>query len=402
MRFSEVQHQARAISILRRALARGRTHHAYLFDGPEGVGKERAATALAARLLCTNPGLKAGDDACGRCESCRVLAAGNHPDFHLIHRGLHKFHPDRAVRQRTGLFLTVDLVRHFLIEPAANAPALGRRRVFIVRDAERMNEQAQNALLKTLEEPPGQACIVLVTSAAGRLLPTIRSRCQRVPFDFLPTDFVRARLADARCSPSQARVLAALSQGSLGAGLRWAEGRLLDELDTAAEFLRGASLIHPEKAAEKLVEAGKRLAQRLAGEKVDDTGESSEPADAGDEADETESEPAEAGPSRASSRSVPTDQLREGMKLMLLLVAALLREALLEKAQGAAGLRAFESAPPVVPALAGYFDPPGLADAIEAVALAERMLDRNVAPRMACEYLCAAILGEAPAAQVVL
>ena len=98
MRFSDVQHQDRALSIVRRALASGRMHHAYLFDGPEGVGKELAARALAARLLCEAPDLAENADACGECRACRLFAAGNHPDYHLIHRGLHKRHPDRTIR----------------------------------------------------------------------------------------------------------------------------------------------------------------------------------------------------------------------------------------------------------------------------------------------------------------
>ena len=205
------------ISILRRALGSGRTHHAYLFDGPAGVGKELTARALVRGCCVRMTAAPADADACGQCWPCRLLTTENHPDFHLIHRGLHKLHPDRAVRQRKGLFLGVDLIRHFLIEPAAMKPAQGRRRVFLIRDAERMNEEAQNALLKTLEEPPGTACLILVTASALRLLPTIRSRCQVVPFALLPTDFVSGELA-ARLglSSADARALAALAGG------RWA------------------------------------------------------------------------------------------------------------------------------------------------------------------------------------
>ncbi|MBW7904132.1 MAG: DNA polymerase III subunit delta' [Phycisphaerae bacterium] len=400
MRFSDVQHQPRAVSLLRRSLRSGRTHHAYLLDGPLGVGKELAARALAARLLCEGDALPPDADACGACRACRLMAADNHPDFHLVHRGLLAFHPDRAVRQRSGLFLTVDVIRHFLIEPAANAPTLGRRRVFLLRDAERMNEQAQNALLKTLEEPPGSACLILVTSAASRLLATIRSRCQRVPFDLLPGAFVAQRLAEARVPDEQARLLAALSQGSLGAALRWAQGRLLDDLEDVAQLLSGARLIHPEKTGEQMVEIARRLALRLAqasatGDADADEDEPRAEPDSDDGEADAESDGRRA-PGRAAERAVPTDQLRDALKLVLMLAAAIFREALLHRVEAAGTLRAFERPPAAVETLSSRLSAARLADALEAVGQCERMLDRNVAARLACERLCVAVLAETP------
>jgi len=233
--FRDVQHQDRALSILRRALVSGRTHHAYLFDGPEGVGKELAARALAARLMCRSAADAVGGlfgagappfEPCGECASCRAFAGGSHPDFHLIHRGLHELHPDRTVRRGSGLYLPIDVIRDFLIEPAALRPALGARRLFLVRDAERMQDPAQNALLKTLEEPPGQAALILVTPSAERLLATIRSRCQRIPFAPLPAEFVAARLAALTgCDAATARALARGAGGRAGRGRVRTAGR---------------------------------------------------------------------------------------------------------------------------------------------------------------------------------
>jgi hypothetical protein len=304
------------------------------------------------------------------------------------------------VRQRSGLFLTVDVIRHFLIEPAANAPTLGRRRVFLLRDAERMNEQAQNALLKTLEEPPGSACLILVTSAASRLLATIRSRCQRVPFDLLPGAFVAQRLAEARVPDEQARLLAALSQGSLGAALRWAQGRLLDDLEDVAQLLSGARLIHPEKTGEQMVEIARRLALRLAqasatGDADADEDEPRAEPDSDDGEADAESDGRRA-PGRAAERAVPTDQLRDALKLVLMLAAAIFREALLHRVEAAGTLRAFERPPAAVETLSSRLSAARLADALEAVGQCERMLDRNVAARLACERLCVAVLAETP------
>ncbi|MEW6252074.1 MAG: DNA polymerase III subunit delta' [Planctomycetota bacterium] len=388
MRFSDVQHQDRALSILRRALRSGRTHHAYLLEGPEGVGKELAARALAARLLCEAETRPLDADACGDCRACRLLAAGNHPDFHLIHRGLHKFHPDRVIRGGKGLFLVVDLIRQFLIEPAAMKPAQGRRRVFIIRDAERMNEQAQNALLKTLEEPPGAAVLILITSSATRLLPTIRSRCQVVPFQHLPAVFVSAQLVGrAGLAPPDAAALAGLSEGRLGIALRWHQMGLRAAIAEVGRALGGLHERNPEVFAKTLIDLATELAQR-ARQVGDEPGAEPEAADATEDVD---SEP-QAG--RSSAKAVPTDELRDALKLVLLLVAAFHRDALLEQLRSAA--------PRFVPgertqvAALSAMGSGRLDTCLRAVAEAERMLDRNVAPQLAGEHLAVALMGELP------
>lgn len=374
MRFSEVRHQDRALSILRRALRSGRMPHAYLFEGPEGVGKELAARALAARLLCENDALAPDADACGKCLACRLIAADNHPDFHLIHRGLHKVHPDRAIRQRKGLFLAVDLIRYFLIEPAAMKPAQGRRRVFVIRDAERMNEEAQNALLKTLEEPPGEACLILVTASAARLLPTIQSRCQRVPFGLLPIDFVAQELMGRLGVPAEnARALAALSDGRLGVAIRWQRMSLLTALDTVSACLGRVPEGDPEAFAKSLIELATELAERARQASEDVV----EP-----EAEEEDDAPPSAG------KAVPTDELRDALKVVFLLIGALYRDALVAQA-GLPALRS-QRVTPVTPDHAER--------CLRAIREAEYMLDRNVAPQLVGERLAVALLGELPVA----
>lgn len=381
MRFGDIRHQGRAISILRRALASGRTHHAYLFDGPDGVGKELTGRALAGRLLCRNETLAADDEACGACASCRLMASDNHPDFHLIHRGLHKLHPERSVRASKGLFLAVHLIRTFVIEPAGLKPTQGARRVFLIRDAERMNEEAQNALLKTLEEPPGQAVLILVTASAARLLPTIRSRCQQVPFGALPPAFVADELRSRVELPAaDAQALAVLSGGRLGVALDWHRLGLLDAAESVGAALESLADGAVEPFGKGLVDLATELAGRARGNQ--DAEPDEEP-----ERDDEDEEP------RAGGRTVATDALRDALKLVLLLVAALYREALLIHSD-AAGLRTLTRARALAERLAGRYAFDELEARIAAVSAAERMLDRNVAPQLVCERLGVALLGE--------
>lgn len=385
MRLADVLHQERAVSIIRRALRSGRAHHAYLFAGPDGVGKELAAQALAARLLC-EAAAAAEADACSACPACRLCAAGNHPDLHVIDRGLHRYHPDPRVRRTKGLFLGVDVVRHFLIGPSNTTPARGIARVFVVRDAERMNEEAQNALLKTLEEPPGRARLLLVTASAMRLLPTIRSRCQTIPFELLPTPFVEQRLlAAGGLSGPQAFTLARLAAGRVGAALAWQRRGLLAAVSAIDELLTAAGAADPERFAKGLIEIAGRLAEPDAGaataaEETDDDSESN--------AEDDDRDAAAGG-----TKAVRTDELRDGLKLTFLIVAAAYRDALV-LCNGGSPERALLPAAPRLAETLARRDPAALLErAIQAVAEAETMLDRNVAPQLTCERLAVALGG---------
>jgi DNA polymerase III delta' subunit len=400
VKLSDVRHQPRALAIIQRALRSGRTPHAYLFHGPSGVGKELAARALAARLLCDADTARPEADACGVCRSCELCARQAHPDLHLVERGLHRFHPDPTVRARRGLFLSVDVVRQFLVQPAVAAPALGRRRVFIVRDAEQMNEQAQNALLKTLEEPPGAACLILIASFKGRLLPTILSRCQQVPFDPLPTPFVTDRLRAAGVGADDARLLAGLTQGQLGLALRWARADVPQALHDIRPCLEPDAARDVESFGRRLLAVADSLAERLAEPPADavasDTveGRGDDASDA-DDVDEPPPNPEpQPGTRRGAARRGATDQ-RDGLRVMLALLAAMLREALLRRAAAPPQL-AWVAAPEAGPSTLGL-DDLRLVDAVQAVAAAERMIDRNVAPQLALERLAAALCGDARA-----
>jgi len=186
MPFSDIQSQDRAVSFLRAALRRGTLHHAYLLGGPEGAGKHAAAVALAQAANCEQNRAEAQpDEGCGRCGPCKKIAKGVHPDVLVLRdeRSMVKAGLWEAKGGRTpSKDIVVDQVRDLVDHRLALKRFEGRRRFVIVDPADAMNVQAQNALLKTLEEPPAETTIVLVAANPDALLPTIRSRCAKVAF----------------------------------------------------------------------------------------------------------------------------------------------------------------------------------------------------------------------------
>jgi DNA polymerase-3 subunit delta' len=215
--------QSTALQTLRRALASRRVHHAYLFDGPDGVGKEHAAFGLAQALVCERRA-EGSADACGVCRACvRALpregtGAPLHPDVVVLERGLYD---PAAIGRRTPETqdISIDQVRTLVLARAAFPPHEGRAKVFVVRRAEELSTSAANALLKTLEEPGARTFFVLITAAPDVLLPTIRSRTQRVRFGSLPDEDVAALLVERGVAPDQARTTARLAAGSMAAAL---------------------------------------------------------------------------------------------------------------------------------------------------------------------------------------
>src|SRR5437868_4273525 len=149
--FDSIFGQDDAIDSLRRAYRADRLPHGMVFAGPAGVGKFTTARALGKLFLCEKP---VEDSACGRCESCRVFDAGNHPDWHVVTRELIRYH-DKTGKSK-GIDLSINVIRPELVEPAGRKPAMGKGKVFVVEQADTMNAPAQNALLKTLEEPAGR------------------------------------------------------------------------------------------------------------------------------------------------------------------------------------------------------------------------------------------------------
>uniref|UniRef100_A0A7C4LLK6 DNA polymerase III subunit delta n=1 Tax=Schlesneria paludicola TaxID=360056 RepID=A0A7C4LLK6_9PLAN len=219
---------------LARAVARGRLAQAYLFWGPEGIGKRRFALHLAQSLLCRTPGLPPLE-ACGTCVACRPFRAGNHPDFHLVERDagkreltVEKFVGGREQRGKAGLCHELSL-----------RPLPGGRKIGVIDDADTLNEEAANALLKTLEEPPDGATLILIAANVDALLPTIRSRCQPVAFAPLQPPDLAALIEQQglAATPTEVAELTALAGGSLAVArqlaapeLRALRRRLLSEL----------------------------------------------------------------------------------------------------------------------------------------------------------------------------
>ena len=238
----------RALGQLRSALAADRLHHGLIFHGPVGVGKGTVAWWLAAVLLCLER--VAGEvEPCGVCASCRLFereAGGDeeaggkggpgerpenpdglpaglttpHPDFHWVAKEWIRFAADKQLRTRKMRSIPVEVIRERLLEPAGRTPRVGRSKVFVVDEAELLNASSQNVMLKTLEEPPAGTTIVLITASEETLLPTIRSRCQRVGFGPLDDAAVRAwldgRPDTAELSQHQLNWLVGFAGGSIG------------------------------------------------------------------------------------------------------------------------------------------------------------------------------------------
>ncbi|HEV3031675.1 MAG TPA: DNA polymerase III subunit delta' [Polyangia bacterium] len=195
MRWSDVIGQERVVEGLARAVGSGRVPHAYLFEGPPGVGKRGAALGLALALNCA----EAPGRGCGACETCRRIETGLHPDVPT-------FAPD-------GPQLVIEQAKA-IVALAQSRPHEAAARVVIVDGADALNPSAANSLLKTLEEPAPRNHVVLCTSAPDRLLPTIRSRSQRVRFRALAEDALLRIAAAHGIERSRAEVAVALADGS--------------------------------------------------------------------------------------------------------------------------------------------------------------------------------------------
>ena len=229
-----------------------RPHHAYLFAGPEGGGKQLGARAFAAALLCKEGG-------CGECRDCRLA--------------LEDKHPNQAIVEPEGRDIHVDTVRTEIWHPAfRTAPEPGRK-VFVIREADRLNPAAADVLLKVLEEPPADAVLLLLSARPDELPETVLSRCHTVSFLPLSEEFVVRTLTQEGAEASRAALAARLSGGNLGRARRLAtEADGLAFRDVAREGLElsGRGPAGALEAAELVLHAAERYKKDLASRQKED------------------------------------------------------------------------------------------------------------------------------------
>ncbi|MFQ5943754.1 MAG: DNA polymerase III subunit delta' [Anaerolineales bacterium] len=237
-----------AVRLLKRHIADQRALHAYLFLGPESVGKRTLANRFAQALSCEQtpaPGM-----ACHECRACRLIDEGTFPDLHVLA-------PDPSIQ--------VDDVRA-LQRRLALAPYEGAWRIALLEDFHRASASASNAMLKTLEEPPDQVVLLLTATAQALLLPTVVSRCEVIRLRGVPTSTISQALQDQAVESGKAEMLAVLSEGRPGRALRWQSdpdrferrSNALDQLNAALNSDLGGRFA----LADEIVGRGKIVVQR--------------------------------------------------------------------------------------------------------------------------------------------
>jgi DNA polymerase-3 subunit delta' len=271
MPFSEVVGHARPLGLLSRSIDRGSLPPSLLFTGPEGVGKRLVAQAVAQALNCAVLPGAAGDghgagghcgadvspaglpvDACGVCPACRRIARGTHPDAVLLEPG------------ESGA-IKIDAVR-VVIAAAGYRPFEGRRRIVIIDEADRVTADAQDALLKNLEEPPASSVFILITARPETLLATVRSRCSRLRFGRLSAGEVARLLVERhKYDDKEAFAAAAVADGSPGRALEAASRAFQDAREAALGALRtvaGARTARDKLGAASALLSGKSTSAR--------------------------------------------------------------------------------------------------------------------------------------------
>lgn len=206
---------------LQTGISQGNISHAYIINGETGSGRRLLASALTKTLLCENPAPEG--DACGVCKSCLQADSNNHPDVRFI------------VHEKASI--GVDDIRDQLVNDITIKPYSSKHKIYIVPDANKMTEQAQNALLKTIEEPPEYAVVILLTETADTLLETIQSRCIILNTRPLDKKEIKQYLVNnLQMEPERAEIAAGFCQGNVGKAIHFASSE--DFQETKADTLR--------------------------------------------------------------------------------------------------------------------------------------------------------------------
>jgi DNA polymerase-3 subunit delta' len=329
MPFADIVGHGPVVELLRQAVRRGRVPQSLIFAGPEGVGKRAVATALAQAVSCPK---RADGDGCGACSVCVRIAGQRFPDVSWLDKG------DYAS-------IKIDSLREQVLEAIGYRPFEGPRRIFVINDADDLTVQAQDALLKTLEEPPPSAILILITAYPDTLLATIQSRCRRLRFGLLPdADVARILVARVGVDPAKARRLAFVSGGSVSRALSEETGYFDDDRDVALGLLRARGANMPER-----MKAAAAFAQHDNKRRARET---------------------------ASSR--------------LTILGSLLRDLAAVAAADAVPL-ANADLDDELRRLARTYDPPRLVEAFDAIGRASNALERNASPKIVADWLAATI-----------
>jgi DNA polymerase III subunit delta' len=250
MPFAAILGHRHACDVLRAAVASGRVPQSLLFSGPDGVGKRATALALAQALNC--PRARDGD-ACGTCPTCQRIARGQHADVVMLDQG-------------EAASIKIQALRDRVLDVAGYRPFEAARRVFIIDPADAMTAQAQDALLKTLEEPASTTVLVLITAYPDTLLATVQSRCRRLRFGPLSrADVVRVLVERGGMEPSAARAIAATSGGRVASAIAGAAEDAEDDRQAAMQLLASAARETPAgrmRAAERFAKHGSKRRDR--------------------------------------------------------------------------------------------------------------------------------------------
>ena len=232
---------------LRKAVSENRPNHAYIFCGEEGTGRKSVAECFAAALCCEaeDPMQKP----CGKCMACMQSVSKTHPDI------------VRVTHEKTRI--GVDDIRNSVLNDISIKPFSSNFKIYIIDEAERMTEQAQNALLKTLEEPPQYAVIILITTNTGVFLQTILSRCVTLNFKPLETKLISDYLMKTEKLPDYfAKLCAAFSGGSLGQALKFAKNEDFEQIkNESLAFLRDVDSVSTDTVFDMVASLGTKKAE---------------------------------------------------------------------------------------------------------------------------------------------